>query len=156
MCNIGRYWPVTLVRAGGLRKLPGKGQQAMSRCKSVRVKHSFPPSSFPTALFISRERGDQLISETFESKWGISHGLCPVLTGFNSLCQMGWSQHLCSQMDASMFTKPSSSEIQTKTFILDFKINCKAGSLRYSTFRVIKKGLYRFPNSPELKFIENF
>lgn len=161
MCNIGRHWPVTLGRAGGLRKQPEKGQQVLSSCKCVGVKHSFPPSSFPTAFFYlkrmcERCSGDQLISEAFEWKWGVSHGLSCLLTAFKPPCQMGWSQHLCSQMDASMFTKASSSEIQTKSFSLDFKISCKASPLRYSAFRMIRKGFYSSPNLPELKFIENF
>lgn len=161
MNNIGSYWLVTLMRARGLRKLSGKGWQAMSSCKCVRVKHSFPPSPFLTAFVYLKRMcewcsGDQLISEAFEWKRGISHGLSSLLTGFKSACQMGGSQHLCSQMDASMFTKASSSEIQTKTLTLDFEINCKADSLIYSALRMIRKGFYSSPNLPELIFIENF
>lgn len=155
-----QYWEVlTLVGAGGLRKLPGKGWQALGSCKCVRVKHSFPP--FQQHLFISRE----YVRDCLEASWfqnllnereASPHGLSSPLIGFKSACQMGWSQHLCSQMDASIFTKASSSEIHTKPLTLDFKINFKSGSLRYSAFRMVRKGFYSSPNLPELKYIKNF
>lgn len=134
----------------------------MSTCECVRVKHFLTPPSFPLAfVYLKRisERwpGDQVIWETFERNGGISPGLSSALTGFKPLCQMGRSQHLCSQMQTSMLTEASPSEIQNKSFHSEFKISCKVGPLRNSAFSITKKEFYRFSKLARvLKLIENF
>lgn len=134
----------------------------MSTCECVRVKRFLTPPSFPLAfVYLKRVSeswpGDQVISETFEWNGGISPVLSSALTGFKPLCQMGWSQHLCSQMQTSMLTEASSSEIQNKSFSLAFKISCKVGPSRNSAFSITRKEFYRFSKLARvLKFIENF
>jgi len=60
-------------------------------------------------------------------------------------------------MQASMFTKASSSEIQNKSFSLEFKTNYEVGPLRSSAFRNTRKEFYRFSKlTGVLKFIETF
>lgn len=150
------------MRTGGLRRLPWKSQQATSSYECVRVKDFFPPCSFPVA-FVCLKRmgkrcpGDRLISEIFEWNGCISRGLSSALTGFKPLCQVGWSQHICSQMEDSIFTKASCSENHKKPFSLGFKISCEVGPLRNAVLNITRKEFYRFSKLARvLKLVEKF
>lgn len=151
------------MRAGGLRKLPGKGQQAVSRCKYARVKHSFPPSFFPTT-FVHLKRMWEMFwrPADFRSFWTkVKH--LPwskfradkiQITLSNGMKATSLLLNGCLHVHKSIFLRDS--DWNRFRLISDFKINCKAGSLRYSAFRMTRKGFYSSPNLPELKLVENF
>lgn len=146
----------------GLEDAALEGSVGNEQLYVCRGQTDFPPIFLSSSICLSKKNEWEMCwrpadFRNFWMKWRHFPWSKFFIDRIQTLCQMGWNQHLCSQREDFMFITASSSEIQNKSFGLEFKISYKVGPLRNSAFNITRKEFYSFSKLARvLIFIEIF